>query len=115
MDRILTRLPTLPQGVADAAAGYGDALLLYAPILVRNIQGIEDVVNRCSYQYSLGHQLGHLTQTLLLQNGVQRRGVLNVGQNLRIGFSRYGGRVVFRVTGKLLGGRKFDLYRGGPL
>lgn len=66
VDRILTRLPTLPQGVADAAAGYGDALLLYAPVLVRNIQGIEDVVNRCSYQYSLGHQLGHLTQTLLL-------------------------------------------------
>jgi len=45
-------LPTIPQPVVNAVAGFGDAFLI--PMLVRPLLGIDDVVDRCSAEYRGG-------------------------------------------------------------
>src|SRR5205814_1542937 len=49
-------LPTIPQDVVDAIAGFGDAFLI--PALVRKALGIDDAVDKCSSEYAVGKVAG---------------------------------------------------------
>jgi RHS repeat-associated protein len=117
-DQILSAIPSPPQDVVDALAGYGDELLFYLPRGIRGAQGI-DVVNPCSDAYSVGAFYGFVTQALLIKAGTKPGGFLNRGRNLRIGFGQHGGNRVFRVAGEWLERwfktKHFDIWRGGPI
>lgn len=48
----------LPQGLVNAAAGFGDALSFGLTDLARNALGTNDVVNHCSGAYGIAHDVG---------------------------------------------------------
>ncbi|MBA5868325.1 MAG: hypothetical protein GDA67_16655 [Nitrospira sp. CR1.3] len=59
MEEFVADLPTLPQEFVDLAVGFGDAFLI--PELVRNYQGLDGVVNKCSTSYVIGKISGFVT------------------------------------------------------
>jgi RHS repeat-associated protein len=71
---------SLPQGVVDAAAGFGDALSLGLTIGVREMMGTNDVVDFCSAEYWSGVGAGVAVHVVGFRTG----GELRLGSNWRM-------------------------------
>jgi RHS repeat-associated protein len=78
----------IPQGVVDAAAGFGDALSFGATDWVRDRMGTNDVVNKCSDFYSGGKYAGYGLGLALGGSGVARGykagKEISIGKNARV-------------------------------
>ena len=81
MDEFVADLPTLPQEFTDLVVGFGDAFLI--PELVRNYQGLEGVVNKCSTSYAVGKISGFITGgTPFVLRGTAALGATRIGHIL---------------------------------
>ena len=100
--------PSLPQGLVDGVAGFGDAFLI--PELIRDAAGIGGV-NKCSPQYVGGKIVGFVWGTIpFAARGAAMLGGTRLGHSLnhnrffRIGPGRVGGPMLPRVSSPYLPG-----------
>ena len=71
----------LPQGVVDAAAGFGDALSLGLTDWIRDQMDTNDVVNKCSGSYSAGEWAGLGVATATgVAGGIRAAGTRGAGR-----------------------------------
>lgn len=77
---LLMAANSLPQGVVDAAAGFGDALSFGGTALIREVMGINDVVDFYSGAYWGGTAAGVAVHVIGFHSG----GELRLGANWRI-------------------------------
>ncbi len=87
-------LPSIPQPVVDAAAGFGDALSFGFTDWVRDQMGTNDAVDKCSGAYTGGTYAGYGLGAGLGGAGLAR-GAAALGPGGRIiGHPAYGGRTI---------------------
>jgi len=97
---LASKLPLLPQGVVDAAAGYGDGVSFGLTQWVREKIGTDNVVDKNSNIYNASLLAGVLTPQRGLAWVAEVGWELKVSNNLRIAF--LGNRTGYDKKGNIL-------------
>ena len=103
-------------GAANFSAGWGDTVSMGATSHVRNWLNIQSV-DRTSIAYGAGELAGMANEAgLAIGGGLRGAEVLKANRYLRIGWSKHGGRRVFRIAGDWVGKFKenphIDIFKG---